>query len=225
MISAQFDASSFIKDLNSAVGYSNGFLDGAKSAQPKMMKNVSYKVKEILYAFIDSMARTDPESLHHVYEWMQVGNSSARLYTLDCIVTGSRMSFSYEFSQSKSIKSGSNVPFYDKARIMESGIPVTIRPVKATTLVFEKDGRTIFTKKPIDVDTPGGPSVAGSFGETVKMFFDSYISQSLLDVTGIRSQLKDVSDFRKNFSSGKKGGYSVGFATGNKWMSKVGTIE
>lgn len=224
MISVQFDDAQFMKEIHNVLEYANGFVDGAKRAKPVMMKNISYKIKEILYAYIDTTARMEPEKLHHVYEWYRIGSPEARLYDLDCVVTGVGISISYTFSQSRSVKSGSNVPFYSKAQIMESGTPVTIRPNTAKALVFEEGGHTVFTKKPVNVTNPGG-AVQGEFHETLKTFFNNYLSQVFLEVTGIRGQLEDMSDFKRNFSGAKTGGYSLGFSTGEQWISKVGTIE
>ena len=58
-------------------------------------------------------------------------------------------------------------PFYDKARIMEDGVPVTIRPKFADKLKFEINGKTIvfsgdsplanlFTSDSLTTETPTG---------------------------------------------------------------------
>lgn len=224
MISVQFDDATFLKEINNTLEYAIGFVDGAKKAKPVMMRNISIKIKEILYAYIDSMARVDPARLHHVYEWYQIGNPAARLFNLNVSVAGAGISVGYTFSQSKSIRSGSNVPFYNKAKIMESGMPITIKPINAKALVFEDNGETVFTKNPVTVTHPGG-NVAGEFDNTIKQFFEIYLSQVFLEVTGIRGQLQDLSDFKNSFAASKNGGYSLGLATGERWISKVGTIE
>lgn len=225
MISVSFDDKLFMREMSNILQYATGFIDGAQKAKPIMMKNLGYKIKEVLYAYIDAMARMEPQRLHHVYEWYKVGSPESRLYDLDCTVSGVGLTISYTLSQSKTVRNGSNVPFYNKATIMENGTPVTIKPKNAQALVFDQDGKTIFTRQPVHVTEPGGPAVHGAFAETLKVFFDSYLSQTMLDVTGIRGQLQDMSDFKNAFSGAKTGGYSLGLETGMKWISKVGTIE
>lgn len=225
MIQVSFDDKIFMREMSNILDYATGFVNGAQQAKPVMMKNLGYKIKEILYAYIDTMARVEPARLHHVYEWYKVGSPEARLYHLDCTVSGMGLTISHTFSQSKSIRAGSNVPFYNKASIMEAGTPVIIKPTNAQALAFEQDGKTIFTKQPVKVSDPGGPAVEGAFAETLKTFFDSYLSQVMLDVTGIRRQLEDMSEFNNGFYRAKTGGYSLGIETGFKWISKVGTIE
>lgn len=225
MISVSFDDKVFMREMSNILDYATGFIDGAQRAKPIMMKNLGYKIKEILYAYIDATARMEPHRLHHVYEWYKVGSPEARLYDLDCTVSGVGLTLSYTMSQSKSIQSGSNVPFYNKATIMENGTPVTIKPRHAQALAFEQDGEMVFTRKAVNVQHPGGSAVPGAFADTLKTFFSSYLSQTMLDVTGIRGQLQDLSDFKNAFSGAKTGGYSLGVATGEKWISKVGTID
>jgi hypothetical protein len=225
MISVSFDDKMFMREMSNILEYATGFVDGAQKAKPVMLKNLGYKIKEILYAYIDAMARVEPARLHHVYEWYKVGSPEARLYHLDCLVSGVGLTVSYTLSQSKSIRSGSNVPFYNKASIMENGTPVTIKPRNAQALAFEQDGEMVFTKQPVRVENPGGIEVEGAFAETLKTFFNSYLSQAMLDVTGMRRDLEDMSEFKQSFRGAKTGGYSLGVATGIKWISKVGTIE
>lgn len=225
MISVKFNANKFIKDMNNFIEYNVGFIDGAQKAKPVMMKNLAIKIEEILGNFIDTMARVDPQRLHHIYEWYQTGSPNARLFEINYVTTNGGLTFSYTFSQSTSISRGSKEPFYNKAMIMENGVPVTIAPQSSKVLVFEQDGKTVFTRKPITIEHPGGDNVRGSFAATVKMFFSDYLSQSMLDVTGIRAQLRDMSEYKRNVSKSKNGGYSLGVRTGEQWISKVGTIE
>lgn len=223
-LNISFDDSSFFRDMENFVGYSKGFFDGVELGKPKMMKNLSYQIKEILYEYVDSMARIDPQKLSHVYEWYMSGNAGERLYNLDCVSTGRGIAFSYTLSQSKSIQNGSTTPFYDKAMIMESGVPITITPKGNGPLVFQDNGESVFTRKPVQVDHPGGPAAQNGFADTLKEFFSQYISQSLLDVTGIRQQFEDMSDFKNNMPAALTSGYSLGVSVGERWISKIGTI-
>ena len=216
------DDSTFMKEMNNLIAYSEGFLDGAKIAKTKMLKNLGVAVKELAEQYIDAMARMDPESLHHVYEWYQTGSSAARLYDLQYSVRANGLSFNYTFSQSRSVRNGSSTPFYDKARIMEDGVPVTIRPKKASVLAFAIDDKEIFTPNPVTVNNPGGRSVQGAFAKTFDSFFKQYLSQSVLDITGISHDIKNPLSFKANLSAGKKGGRAVGLRVGAEWMAKAG---
>jgi hypothetical protein len=221
MISVKFDAKAFNRTFKNVLGYSYGFLDGIQAGKPEMFANLGPKIKELLEQFIDANARINPEMLHHVYEWQRAGQEASRLFDINYISSGSGLSFGYSFSQSVSIKSGSRVPFYDKARIMEEGIPVRIAPKTSSVLVFEDNGETIFTKSPVVVENPGG-QVAGQFDNTFKMFFLQYLSQSLLQGAGIVSHLKNPDSFVRNFGAGAKTGRSKGFQTGRQWVADTG---
>ena len=168
--------------LDNLVQYSLGFLEGVDGGQKIFFSELGRGVIEALGQYIDAMARSDQQALHHVYEWSETGNRSARLFKFDYIVTGSGLSVNATFSQSKSVKDGSNTPFYDKARIMEKGIPVLIKPKGDNPLVFESDGETIFTKKPILNSNPGGIAVQGSFEKTFDNFMKYYFSQSFFTI-------------------------------------------
>jgi hypothetical protein len=210
--------------LDNLVQYSLGFLEGVDGGKKIFFSELGRGVIEALGQYIDAMARSDQQALHHVYEWSETGNRSARLFKFDYIVTGSGLSVNATFSQSKSVKDGSNTPFYDKARIMEKGIPVLIKPKGDNPLVFESDGETIFTKKPILNSNPGGIAVQGSFEKTFDNFMKYYFSQSFLRASGLSDYLETPTIYKKNLAAGVRGGKSVGRATGLKWMmsAKVG---
>jgi hypothetical protein len=210
--------------LDNLVQYSLGFLEGIENGKKIFFSELGKGVIEALGQYIDAMARSDQKALHHVYEWSETGNRSGRLFKFDYITTGSGLSINATFSQSKSVKDGSNTPFYDKARIMEKGIPVLIKPKGDNPLVFESNGETIFTKKPILNSNPGGVAVQGSFEKTFDNFMKYYFSQSFLRASGLSDYLETPTIYKKNLAAGVKGGKSVGKATGLKWMinAKVG---
>lgn len=210
--------------LDNLVQYSLGFLEGVEGGKKIFFSELGRGVIEALGQYIDAMARSDQQALHHVYEWSETGNRSGRLFKFDYIVTGSGLSVNATFSQSKSVKDGSNTPFYDKARIMEKGIPVLIKPKGDNPLVFESDGETVFTKKPILNSNPGGVAVQGSFEKTFDNFMKYYFSQSFLRASGLSDYLETPTIYKKNLAAGVRGGKSIGRATGLKWMmsAKVG---
>jgi hypothetical protein len=215
----QVDLSAFSRDLKNIIGYSEGFLEGAQKAKPQLATSIGEIIKERLEQFIDSNAKVAPQLLHHVYEWYQTGSPDARLFDITYNTDGNGLSISSTFSQSMSIKAGSKVPFYDKASIMESGTTVTITP--RNKLVFDVDGKTVFTSKPVTVENPGGET-QGEYEKIFNMFFDSYMTQSMFNESGIYSALELNDDFGKHFSSAKRGGRSLGVNTGYNWIARVG---
>lgn len=219
MIAIEIDSRQFIKDMNNAVAYSNGFLDGAKLAKSQLSTMLGIELRTLVAEFIDSNARVDPASLHHVYEWYQTGSPASRLFDIDYKVIAGGLTMYGTLTQSRSIANGSKTPFYDKARVMEAGIPVTISPKQSSVLAFEQDGETVFTKKPVTVSNPGGSQVAGSFEQTFRSFFLTYASQSLLDISGLGNQIRNSKEYDKSFSAGVKSGRSVGLSAGKKHIT------
>jgi hypothetical protein len=215
------DKGLFYRQMNNLVKYSHGFLEGAQKGKTAFLKTVGEGTKEILESFIDVNARVNPDVLHHVYEWYQAGSPEARLFEIEYTVSNLGLSLKSTFTQSKSIRDGSREPFYDKARIMENGVPVTIAPRRSGKLVFEIDGETIFTENPVRVDSPGGDSVRGGFERIFDMFFEKYFKQSFLQSSGMVRALSDVSLYKKNLASGLKGGHAPGLSAGYRWISNV----
>ena len=150
---------SFEKQMNNIVNYSFGFLDGVQKGKSIFLNNLGHGVLTALYDYIDASARSNPRAMHHIYEWMQTGSPDARLYDINYTVSNLGLSFMTNFKQSSSIKNGSNVPFYDKARIMEQGISVVITPKDSNVLVFEEGGETKFTKLNMQIKPKRGKVV------------------------------------------------------------------
>ncbi len=219
---AVFNSNQFKKEMNNIVNYSIGFLEGVQKGKSAFLKTMGLETVELMKEFIDSNARVNPEMLHHIYEWNQTGSPSARLYDISYTVSNLGLSFKSSFSQSTSIKNGSRTPFYDKARIMEEGIPVVIRPRVTQTLVFEDNGETVFTKGPVTVDNPGGSEVEGGFERVFDMFFNKYFSQAFLRVSGVAKYLENPQVYKKDMQAGKKMGRSKGVSTGYRWIANAG---
>jgi hypothetical protein len=225
-LNIELDTKSFINSLNNLTEYSIGFLNGVEAASPVIMDNLGKEIIETLKDFIDTNARVSPETLHHVYEWYQTGSPEARLFDIDYVVIGKNgLSFNYTFSQSSSYSKNSTVPFYDKAEIMERGVPITIRPKNASVLSFNADGEQIFTKKPIVVENPGGSNVEGGFERIIKTFFDSYFTQAFLMTSGVLDHLNNPRAYKDNILAGSKQGKALGFKVGYQWATKGGRIE
>lgn len=219
---ATFNSKQFKKDMNNIVNYSIGFLEGVQKGKTVFLKSLGMETVEIMKEFIDSNARVNPDMLHHVYEWQQTGSPSARLFDISYTTSNLGLSFRSSFSQSTSVKNGSRTPFYDKARIMEEGIPVTIRPRVAQALAFEQDGETVFTKNEVRVENPGGDAVQGGFEKTFDLFFNRYFSQAFLRVSGVARYLENPEVYRKDMAAGKRVGKSKGLSTGYRWIANAG---
>jgi hypothetical protein len=219
---AVFNSNQFKKEMSNIVDYSIGFLDGIQRGKTIFLKTVGMETVELMKEFIDSNARVNPDMLHHIYEWNQTGSPSARLYDISYTTSNLGLSFKSSFSQSTSIKNGSRTPFYDKARIMEQGIPVTIRPRTAQVLAFEENGETVFTQGPVEVLNPGGTEVQGGFEKVFDMFFNRYFSQAFLRVSGIAQYLENPQVYKKNLQAGKKMGKTKGVSTGYRWIANAG---
>lgn len=214
------DDKKFMKEMNNIVEYAIGFLDGAAQGKVNLLNNLGQELSVIIGEYIDSSARVNPQELQHVYEWYSTGSADARLFDIDYVVRGGGLSMNSQFRQSVTVKNGSKEPFYDKARIMEMGIPVTIAPKQSKVLAFDENGETIFTSKPVTVSDPGGQAAQGGFQEAFREFFTSYLSQSLLSASGLAYNLKNPIDFKANINAGKAGGRSVGLRVGYNWISR-----
>lgn len=214
----------FQKDMRNIIKYSEGFLDGTKAGKILFFRNLGAEVKNILEEFIDSNASVSPQTLHHMYEWNQVGSASGRLFTINAVANGYGVNFTASFNQSQTIKNGSRVPFYDKARIIEFGIPVVIKAKTSNVLAFEDNGETIFTPGPVNVPNPGGAEAQGGFEKTFNMFFSRYLSQAFLRSTGIAAYLEKPIVYKSNLPQGKRMGRSAGYKTGYRWIASAGTL-
>jgi hypothetical protein len=215
-----FNTNSFMKDINNIVSYAEGFLEGSRMGKTALLENIGMDLMDMVGEYIDVNARVNPAALQHVYEWGSTGDPAGRLFSLKHSVSSAGLSISSTFKTSQAIKSGSSVPFYNKAKIMEDGTPVTITPKAAGMLVFETDGETVFTRSPVTVENPGGPEAAGGFSQAFKEFFGPYLSQSMLSATGIMNNLKNPIDFDNNLNAGRLGGSAVGYKVGYNWVSR-----
>lgn len=225
MISVKFDDKTFFKDLMNITGYSQGFLEGAELGKEKFANSIANNAVEIFKNFVDQQARVDQQMYHHIYEWYQVGNPGARLFDVDYKVRDGGLSFNGTFRQSISVSNGSNQPFYDKAKIMERGMPVTISPVNASVLTFNIDGKQIFTPNTITIEHPGGTHVMGSFERLFDLFFKEHFRQSVLDLTGITQYLNNAKTYKDNLKSGKTEGKTKGIEVGYNWITKAGDLS
>lgn len=216
--SVRVDPKNLEDTLLMAVKYSYGFIDGVKRGKRIFLQNLGQNVIAILYKYIDSQASANPEALHHVYEWYLTGSPKARLFDLDYTVSNIGLSIKSNFKQSDSVKENMTVPFYNKAKIMEAGVPVTIKPRPAGVLRFEVDGDIVYTPNPVTVQNPGGNYVSGSFKRIFDEFMLVYFKQSFLRASELLDRLENPKLFKDNFKEGTKKGRSKGIATGFRYI-------
>lgn len=177
-----------------------GKLSRNKPFQNLFKKTIFDQINKDFGDYIDASARIKPSSLHHVYEWNKVGQDSARLFKLNRMdADGLSFKITYEFKLSKSSVPSKNKKqkkkyvFANKASVMESGMPVIIRPRSAERLVFELDGITVFMPKgsSVTVRSPGGRGSSHQF----RLAFGRYFSGQLVS-NSIKS-----SGFQKTFNA------------------------
>ena len=171
----------FDNTMRAALGYSEGFVRGLNQYEAYFNAQLAEIITQAFYQYVDSVARLEPDRLHHVYEWGQAGMDSARLFRIESFTGRQSIRFVTEFQQSTSVSPTGNEPFVDKASIMEEGISITITPNDGGVLAFEgDDGDMVFTPNEVVIDDPGGPGVKGQFYMVVREFFDAYLSKGML---------------------------------------------
>jgi hypothetical protein len=162
-------------------------LTSNKNFQNKFSSVIFKQIQEDFGAYVDSKARTEPRSLHHVYEWKKTGSKNGRLFELKKLSQdGLSFRVGYDFKLSKSLvptgKGKHRHVFANKASVMESGMPVIIRPRSAERLVFEVNGSVVFMPKgaSVSVRRPGGVKVKNAFYIAYNRFFTGdLVSQSI----------------------------------------------
>lgn len=217
----KFDTKMFNQEMTNIVQYSIGFIEGIHAGKKVFLERLGHETVLVLKEFVDSNARVDPAMLSHVYEWYQSGSPDARLFDIDYTVSNLGLSLKSSFKQSTTIKDGSRVPFYDKARVMEEGIPVVIRPKQATVLSFDINGEQVFTRNPVVVEHPGGTAAEGGFEKVMDIFIRQYFTQAFLRASGLGVYLKNPKVYKANFAAGKRGGKQLGYSTGYKWIANA----
>jgi hypothetical protein len=211
---------SFEKQMNNIVNYSMGFIDGVQKGKTEFLKALGQATITSMGQYVDAQARSNPAALHHIYEWNRTGSPTARLFDLDYTISNLGLSIRGTFTQSETLKKGSAVPFYDKAKIMENGVPVTIRP-KKRVLAFTIDNEEIFTSNDVTVTNPGGTEVQGSFSKTIDEFMLFYFKQSFLRASGIYNYIQNPTVFKKDIKQGSRLGKNKGIQTGFRWIANL----
>lgn len=210
----------FEKQIMNIAKYSIGFIEGIHRGKKVFLDNMGKGVIQTLNRYIDVEAKSNPQALHHVYEWYRVGSPDARLFDINYTVSNAGLSLNSTFKQSQTLSDDGTVPFYNKAKIMENGIPVLIKP-KRTALRFTAGGQEIFTRKAVNVRNPGGDFVEGSFERTFDEFMRNYFTQGFLRASGLLDYLSKPTIYKKNIAAGSKRGKDFGVSTGFKWITNA----
>lgn len=220
LLNVSFNTRQLNKILNNVVRYSDGFIDGIEIDKLKFMTELGEYTVKIFNQFVDSQARVSPQSLHHVYEWGQVGSPGGRLFEIEPIPGPEVIRFSGRFLASDSISDTATESFIYKAETMESGISITVAPKFADYLKFDINGETVFTMNEVTIAHPGGPSVAGSFGRVTDKFFNQYFGK--MHLQALLRELATAEEYAQYFPEGARGGYSVGIRAGKIYLSSAG---
>ena len=222
MIRSRIKADDLIKKLNNSIKYSNGFVSELNKSKALLNQKVGATSISAFYDYLDGLARSHPGMLHHVYEWGEVGNPMERLYDLSLQVNNTSAVIDAEFLESNRPSEDGGEPFYNKAIIMEEGIPVTINEKNAKALVFTIDGEEYFRAGPITIANPGGEATRGSFLEAFNEFYGSYFTDVYLSSIRFYDYFSNPKVYEEYFSSGVNGGgSSTGRAAALSWIAKA----
>lgn len=169
-------------------------LEANKGFQQQFSKIIFEQIDKDFGEYIDALARSRPKTLHHMYEWKRVGQKSARLFTISQAsqeALSFKISVDYKLSKSTVPGNGSKRRhvFANKARIMEAGEPLVIRPRNAQRLVFKGDEGLVFMPKgrSVTVKRPGGAKARNQFGLATSRFFNSQLINSSIKRSGFQN--------------------------------------
>jgi len=220
MIGVKFDITGLNKTFKNTVGYTQGFLTELKQREPRLVQKVGDFSIDSFYEYLDGLARSHPGMLHHVYEWGQAGDPMGRLYQLRQSLSNQSSIITTEFLDSNSISENGTEPFYEKAKIMEEGIPVVINQKDASVLFFEIDGEEFFRHGPIYIANPGGSATRGSFLNAFNEFYTKYFTEFYLESVGFYKHFATPQEFARNFSQAVKGNgaYAAGKKVALSWI-------
>lgn len=221
MYSIKFDGKEAKRMLEGVVAYSDGFIKETKAQEKTIASRLATTSIEAFYDYLDTLARTNPGMLHHVYEWGSVGDPGARLFELKKRLSGNSASIDSEFLTSNVTPEGGTEPFYEKAEIMEEGIPITVQAVQARAMFIQYQGDEFFRAGPIVIENPGGEGVRGSFVQAFEEFYNNYFEDVYLRSIRYYDHFRKPEGFASNFGSAVDAGKrasSIGRTTALKWV-------
>jgi hypothetical protein len=152
----------------------------------------------------DTYASVFPKKMHHVYEWKQIGNPSARLFVIERLsLLNGNLIISSKFLPSKTPvpvpselttpnKKGKYVStktiFAQKAEVMESGKAVSFAARKTLAFLGQQGIQFIKEGKIVNIANPGGREVKNSFTEYMVEWFEKN-SQPIMDSSGLYEKI------------------------------------
>lgn len=220
MYSVKVDGKKLNKMLNNVVKYSDGFIKETKAKQSTVTSKLSETSINAFYDYLDGLARTNPGMLHHVYEWGNIGNPDARLVELKKSLGVNSATITSDFLISNSTPESGSEPFYEKATIMEEGIPITVQAVNAKAMFFQSNGQEYFTAGPIVIENPGGEETRGSFLRAFEEFYNVYFDQVYLRAIRFYDHFSNPKSYSRNFPSAAQSSNAgqIGRTTALKWI-------
>lgn len=218
MIQVNVDLNNFKRKMNAL----NKSLEDLPSK--KNMNNITRAAGSIaaksFVKDLNSIARTNKKSYHHIYEWGSVGNNNARLFTV--IKSGAdsnNIMLDIKFNKSKTkvpiaarLKrpgpSGKIVTktsvFKNKAEAMEKNAPLSF--TARNNVAYTTTGRDIVFKRRgslVTIRRPGGDATTGSVEKFTRKWEKGMLRPAITN-SGIFEKLsKDISKTmsKNNFSS------------------------
>lgn len=205
--------------IKNVVSYTDGFLKETTAQKKTIASKIGKASIAEFYRYLDSLSSVNREMLHHVYEWGQVGNPTQRLYELKMNLKANAAEIVSDFLESTSSSDDSEQIFWNKAKIMEEGIPVVINEVQAQALFFEVDGQEFFRAGPIVIENPGGSAVRGQFVAQFEEFYNNYLEAVYLRSIKFYDHFKNPKAYYEGFRTGSKGGgKGTGRMSALKWI-------
>ena len=135
----------------------------------KISRGAAFLVKNYFDTYMDSLARKAPKSFHHIYEFDRTGDKGSRLFKGMVMDVPEGAAMTYTFIPAKR-PNREGYPFPNKAEVMETGEPITIRPKVKPRLTFQLRGSGEWVSaKEVYVPDPGG-QVGGNFEREVAHF-------------------------------------------------------
>lgn len=138
----------------------------------KINRGAAFIVKNYFDEYMDSRARQDSKSFHHVYEFDRTGEKSARLFKGTVVSNGDFATIKYSFTPAK-MPNRFGYEFANKAEVMEENNPVYIYPKNGTYLKYKLSNGRFIKSRFSYVRNPGGQKVAGSFEKTFNQFMNT----------------------------------------------------
>lgn len=212
------DVSELTRTINNVTQYGYGFIDTIDKEKTMFNATIAATAVEILSAYIDSKAKLDPSSLHHVYEPGMAGDAAGRLFEFSTHIYADTITINGTFLESSVEPLTGGEPFRQRAPIMEAGASIRIEPVNGEILAFMDEDELVIISSGVTVEHPGGIDVAQSFGDTVYEFFNTYLTKGALGNT--LTAMSRLTEFGNMFSTGAKAGRSAGVTAARQYLKR-----